>query len=137
MRSTRRAATDERQGRTRNDPWRSILAKDGHRKVVYSKDVIVSAGALNSPQLLELSGIGDSNNLRSMGIEPKVHLLGFGENLQDHSNVGISFESKNPTFDSFRDPDVIGAVIEEYQKSKTGPLALSTLSRHTFPVWSC
>jgi choline dehydrogenase-like flavoprotein len=67
-----------------------------------------------------------------MGIEPKVHLLGVDENLQDHSNVGISFESKNPTFDSFRDPHVIGAVIE-YQNSKTGPLAFSTLSAAYHP----
>ena len=47
-------------------------------------EVIVSAGAINSPQLLELSGIGAENVLRKAGIEVKSALPGVGENLRDH-----------------------------------------------------
>jgi choline dehydrogenase len=46
--------------------------------------VVVSAGAFNSPQLLELSGIGQSERLRNLGIEVRHELPGVGENLRDH-----------------------------------------------------
>lgn len=49
-----------------------------------AKEVIVSAGAINSPQLLELSGIGQPDLLRTHGIEAKHELPGVGENLRDH-----------------------------------------------------
>ena len=101
--------------------------------IVHCTDVVLGAGVFGSPQLLELSGIGDSSFLASKGISSKVHLPGVGENLQDHSNVGISFESNKPTFDSFRDPNVIGAAFKEYQESKTGPMANSTLGAAYLP----
>src|SRR5207248_2571464 len=46
--------------------------------------VVVSAGAFNSPQLLELSGIGQPERLRNLGIEVRHELPGVGENLRDH-----------------------------------------------------
>jgi choline dehydrogenase len=49
-----------------------------------SREVIVSAGAINSPQLLELSGIGQPELLRGLGIDPRHDLPGVGENLRDH-----------------------------------------------------
>jgi choline dehydrogenase len=49
-----------------------------------AREVIVSAGAINSPQLLELSGIGQPDLLRGLGIEPLHDLPGVGENLRDH-----------------------------------------------------
>jgi choline dehydrogenase-like flavoprotein len=48
------------------------------------KEVILSAGAFQSPQLLELSGIGNATLLQSLGISPLIDLPGVGENLQDH-----------------------------------------------------
>lgn len=47
-------------------------------------EVILCGGAVNSPQLLQVSGIGPADHLRSLGIEPKVDLPGVGSNLQDH-----------------------------------------------------
>jgi len=47
-------------------------------------EVILSGGAINSPQLLELSGIGDGERLRSLGVDRVAHLPKVGENLQDH-----------------------------------------------------
>jgi choline dehydrogenase-like flavoprotein len=49
-----------------------------------SREVILAAGSIQSPQLLELSGIGDSNILQVAGIDVKVHNPNVGENLQDH-----------------------------------------------------
>ncbi|KAJ6507693.1 alcohol oxidase [Mycena vitilis] len=55
--------------------------------VTVRHDVIISAGAFQSPQLLMLSGIGDREQLSQHGIEPLVHLPGVGTNLQDHDEV--------------------------------------------------
>lgn len=57
-----------------------------------TKEVILSAGAFNTPQLLKLSGVGASAELSQFGIETKVDLPGVGENLQDRYEVGIVSE---------------------------------------------
>jgi choline dehydrogenase len=49
-----------------------------------NREVVVSAGSINSPQLLELSGIGEPERLKSVGIEVRHELKGVGENLRDH-----------------------------------------------------
>lgn len=52
-------------------------------------EVLLSAGAINTPQLLMLSGIGDVAQLRAQGIAPAAHLPGVGANFQDHVFVGV------------------------------------------------
>jgi len=54
------------------------------REARATREVVVSAGAINSPQLLELSGIGQPDRLRNLGIEVRHALPGVGENLRDH-----------------------------------------------------
>jgi choline dehydrogenase len=54
------------------------------REARASREVVVSAGSINSPQLLELSGIGQPERLRALGIEVRHALPGVGENLRDH-----------------------------------------------------
>lgn len=63
-----------------------VEALRGHQvqSIAASREIIVCAGALNSPQLLMLSGIGDGDALSEHGIETLVHLRGVGQNLQDH-----------------------------------------------------
>ncbi|EKM52445.1 uncharacterized protein PHACADRAFT_211701 [Phanerochaete carnosa HHB-10118-sp] len=63
-----------------------------------NKEAIVSAGALKSPQILELSGIGSRSVLEKVGVEVKVDLPGVGENLQEHVYGGFSWELK-PEYD--------------------------------------
>ena len=53
------------------------------------REVILCSGVINSPQLLELSGIGNPDLLAGLGIAPLVHLPGVGENLQDHLTINI------------------------------------------------
>jgi choline dehydrogenase len=64
------------------------------------REVIVSGGSINSPKLLELSGIGQGERLRALGIEPKHELRGVGENLRDHYSPRVKFaiKEKNLTF---------------------------------------
>ncbi len=60
------------------------------RKVMYAaREIILAAGAFNSPQILKLSGIGPADELRQHGIEQIVNLPGVGENLQDRYEVGV------------------------------------------------
>lgn len=69
----------------------------GQDKTVRARrEVLLCAGAIRSPQLLELSGIGNGNFLKSWGIAVAHHLPGVGENLQDHLMSRVSFESALP-----------------------------------------
>jgi choline dehydrogenase len=67
-----------------------------HRKVVADHEVILSGGAINSPQLLMLSGIGPSAHLRDIGIETLHDLPGVGRNLQDHASVIVAYACTKP-----------------------------------------
>ena len=66
------------------------------QRVTASSEVILSAGAVNSPQLLMLSGIGDADQLRAAGVEPRHDLVGVGANLQDHLACGVVFHCPKP-----------------------------------------
>ena len=66
------------------------------RTAFASKEVILSAGTVQSPQLLELSGIGDAERLGALGIPVVRHAPGVGENLQDHLQVRIVYECRRP-----------------------------------------
>lgn len=76
----------------RADP-RAKAASNGVRKTIQARrEVILSAGAFNSPQLLKLSGIGPRDELTGFGIETLVDLPGVGENLQDRYEIGVITE---------------------------------------------
>jgi choline dehydrogenase len=59
-------------------------------------EVILCGGAINSPQILQVSGVGDAEHLRSLGIEVVHHLPGVGEHLQDHLEVYIQHRCTKP-----------------------------------------
>lgn len=62
----------------------------------YGRTVVLAGGAINSPQLLQLSGVGNGDELRPLGIEPVHHLPGVGEHLQDHLEVYVQYGSRQP-----------------------------------------
>lgn len=70
---------------------------DNQRTKFYAnKEVILSAGAINSPQILMLSGVGDTEDLQRHGIKPYHHLPQIGKNLQDHLEVYLQYECLEP-----------------------------------------
>lgn len=93
-----------------------------------SKEIILCAGAFQSPQLLELSGIGNAALLKSKGIEVLYDNPNVGENLQDHMYVPLGFEAApgEATFESLRNQTVLAEAIAEYTVNHTGPLAVGT-----------
>ena len=64
---------------------------------VAEREVILAGGAINSPHLLMLSGIGDPDALASHGITPRVALKGVGQNLYDHTSAAIFYRRKGPS----------------------------------------
>ena len=68
----------------------------GRKRTVDAKEVVLCGGSFNSPQLLQVSGIGNSEHLKSVGVEPVHHLPGVGENLQDHLEVYVQHSCSQP-----------------------------------------
>ncbi len=74
-------------------------------EVAVAREVILSGGAINSPQLLMLSGIGPEQHLRSLGIETLLDLPGVGQNLMDHPTVIVKYACTRPvTIDYLANP---------------------------------
>ena len=72
-------------------------SQDGEpQQVNVNREVILCGGAINSPQLLLLSGIGRGDHLQAMGIPVLVDLPGVGQNLQDHLDVPLAVAAKEP-----------------------------------------
>jgi choline dehydrogenase len=69
---------------------------NGAPRRVYAGEVILCGGAINTPQILQLSGVGNAAELRALGIEPVHHLPGVGENLQDHLEVYVQYSCTQP-----------------------------------------
>ena len=67
----------------------------GNRKVAANKEVILSAGAIVSPKILMLSGIGNAETLKAHGIDVVRNLPGVGQNLQDHAAIGVMMRTKS------------------------------------------
>ena len=89
-------------------------------------EVILCGGSINSPQLLQLSGIGDGAHLSGLGIAPLVQLPGVGANLQDHLAISYFYASAVPTLN-----DVLGPFLGKvraalnYAWNRGGPLSMS------------
>ena len=70
--------------------------RKGSEKRAYGGEVICCGGSINSPQLLQLSGVGNAADLRPLGIDVVHDLPGVGANLQDHLEVYVQYASKRP-----------------------------------------
>ncbi|KAI0079806.1 hypothetical protein K474DRAFT_1658610 [Panus rudis PR-1116 ss-1] len=90
-----------------------------------SREVILAAGAVQTPQLLELSGVGNATLLANLGIQSVVDLPGVGENLQDHPGVTALFRTldNETTLDELKDPNILAASMEQYVQNRTGLLS--------------
>jgi choline dehydrogenase-like flavoprotein len=69
----------------------------GNRREARAREVILSGGAFNSPQVLLLSGIGPAAGLQALGIAPRIDLPGVGKNLQDHTAIRLNYARSTPS----------------------------------------
>ena len=73
-----------------------VIIKEKKEKIFAGKEVLLSCGSINSPKLLQLSGIGDAKDLQQVGIQVIHSLPGVGKNLQDHLEIYVQHECKKP-----------------------------------------
>jgi choline dehydrogenase-like flavoprotein len=102
-----------------------LLTPGGARLLSARREIVVAGGAVLSPQLLLLSGIGDQGDLRAAGIEVKHHLPGVGANYHDHLAIGVLMEMRNSESYgiSWRAMPRNLANLVEYTLFRTGPLS--------------
>ncbi|MBN1238398.1 MAG: GMC family oxidoreductase N-terminal domain-containing protein, partial [Gammaproteobacteria bacterium] len=107
-----------------------VSPKDGsggeRRSLRARREVLLAAGAIGSPQILQLSGIGPAALLREHGIEVAHELAGVGENLHDHLQVRIVYRVEGTRTLNRRAGSLLGkaAMALEYLFLKTGPLTM-------------
>lgn len=102
---------------------------DKRVEVKANKEVILSAGAFNSPQILQLSGIGDGDYLQKMGIDVLHHLPGVGQSLQDHLFCIMSCLCNQKI--TYNTAENLGNILR-YFLMKKGPLTSSPLEACSF-----
>lgn len=103
------------------------VRRDGQSASVRAaREVVLAAGAVNTPQLLELSGIGEPARLRESGIALHHALPGVGENLQDHLQIRLIYETRQPitTNDQLRTLHGRAAMGLQWLLFRGGPLAV-------------
>jgi choline dehydrogenase len=94
-----------------------------------SREVILCAGAVGSPQLLMLSGVGPASELKRLGIRIAVDLPGVGANLQDHPIVGVAQRCRQSISSS--NAETLGAILR-YALSRSGPLSSNVAEAGAF-----
>jgi choline dehydrogenase len=104
------------------------LIKDNFRVVVHTRrEVVLCAGSIGSPQILELSGVGHPDHLNALGVRPLLPLKGVGENLQDHLQIRAVFKIQgaptlNTLANSWWGKLKIGL---EYALKRSGPMSMA------------
>ncbi|MCR9108590.1 choline dehydrogenase [Marivita sp. XM-24bin2] len=95
-------------------------------KVTARAEVILSSGAIGSPQLLMVSGIGEADHLREHGITVRHELKSVGRNMQDHLQARLVFKCKEPTLnDEVRSLFDQARIAVRYALNRSGPMAMA------------
>ena len=110
------------------------VERQGERLTVRCKrEVILSAGAYQSPQLLMLSGIGDPDELAAHDISIQHALPGVGKNLQDHIGSYVQHRCRKPvTYYNMRNPLKLAAAAAQYAFAGRGPLSVFPMNAMAF-----
>ena len=114
---------------------KSVIVSDesGRRRFTAQREIILSAGAINSPQLLQLSGIGPADLLKQHGIDVVHDLPGVGENLQDHLQLRMIYKVKGLKTINEMGWFGKGLMGLEYMLRRRGPL---TMAPSTFGMFT-
>jgi choline dehydrogenase len=104
-----------------------VLTPSGLRTVRAARELVLSAGAIGSPQLLELSGIGQGPLLQGLGIETKHELPGVGANLQDHLQIRSVYAVEGARTLNTRAATLWGKamIALEYAAKRSGPMSMA------------
>ena len=103
------------------------------RNIYANSEVIISAGSISSPQILQLSGIGDEEHLKRLGINVIHNNPAVGKNLQDHLQVRMVFKTNTRTLNDELNTWWKKALIGlQYMLFRTGPLTLSASQVYAF-----
>lgn len=99
------------------------------------REVVVSCGAIQTPQILELSGIGDPDVLGAAGVECKIENKAVGNNLQDHSLTFVALELApgNLSLEVIYDADVMQGAMQQLMEKQAGPLTGISSTQGFFP----
>ena len=102
---------------------------DGHSMVDAKArcEVILCAGAIGSPQILQLSGLGNASQLQALGVHVEKDMPGVGANLQDHLQIRAVFKVKNTTTLNTQANSLLGKarIGLEYAFKRTGPMSMA------------
>ena len=104
------------------------VIRGGQRVTVRAAaEVILSAGAIGSPQILQLSGIGDAQHLKRLGIDVTVDMPAVGQNLQDHLQIRAVFKVKGVSTLNTLANSLVGkaSIGLEYLFKRSGPMSMS------------
>jgi choline dehydrogenase len=112
-------------------------AESKRQTIRATREVILAAGAIHTPQLLMLSGIGPTQHLSSLGIQALADLPGVGNNLQDHMQVWCMYPYHNPYTTNptalNTDQAFVNASWNDYWTSRTGPFTSGAIAGVAFP----
>lgn len=108
--------------------------RSGRHIATARREIILSGGTFNSPQILQISGVGPASHLRSNGIEVRHELPGVGENLQDHFGIGAEYRSKvRETVNDLYNNKIKGGIqLVRHLVFRTGPFADNGNYSNTF-----
>jgi len=120
-----RVVLERRDGTLRATGVTAVIGNE-RRTITARREVILAAGAIGSPQILQLSGIGPGKLLRAHGIEVVHDLPGVGENLHDHLQIRMIYKVHGTPTLNRRARSLLGkaAMALEYALFKTGPLTM-------------
>ena len=104
-----------------------LVNNDHSTKILRAlREIVIAAGTIGSPQLLELSGIGDTDVLKNAGVQTVHHLPGVGENLQDHLQIRSIYKVQNTRTLNRQANSLFGlaSMAIEYALLRRGPLTM-------------
>ncbi|KAF9881700.1 hypothetical protein CkaCkLH20_00846 [Colletotrichum karsti] len=107
-----------------------------NRTITANKEVILAAGAIRSPVLMQVSGIGPAQVLESLNISVQIDLPGVGNNFQDHPMARFPYSYTNASVFTSRDLDTSDALedaLDTFLANKTGPLTTPLINTVAFP----
>ncbi|HVD53062.1 MAG TPA: GMC oxidoreductase, partial [Propionibacteriaceae bacterium] len=108
------------------------IVKDEPATVRVNRELILSSGAINTPRLMLLSGIGPGDELRALSIPVEHDLPGVGKNLQDHMDVYLTAVTTPVSYNASDRPDKAVLAGLQYITTKTGPITASVCEAGMF-----